>query len=658
MLMTPGRNKVAPRQEMAGSRSSFEPEARLRANSVRLSHASIGTNAMEKLQMKMVLEKATDAHSIGKDMAKMLAVIVIPLVALTVMSALSLATTVSQLRDSQATLEAISASDRMTDLILALQVERGLTATFVSSNRTGAELSNTLREKRSSTDRAVNLLETLSELQVSGEVISTKNGLLSALDRYRQTVDTVEDVLPIANVINFYTDINHQLLIGALTLSTNLKEGSLWPRIVCKDGLLQTADLYGIQRALGSSFYAGCSLSPENLEWFRNLLSSGDSQITTVFAYSEQTAALYTDLVRSKDPAESHINTMRQEIILGGNPCESSGEEQARLMSDYWFGNMTIFVDIVANVIFEETDSVRRDIDAIIAGAVQAVVVHVTVLSLTITISLSLGVFQLWQAKRLLGKVGKYARILDKKTQELATEKRTTEKLLYQMMPRSVADQLRQKKELIAEEFSSVTIYFSDIVEFTSLAARSTPMEVVTLLNELYCMFDNCIDMYDVYKVETIGDAYMVASGLPEPTANHACEIACMALDLLREVQLFRIPHLPAESLSLRVGLHSGSCVAGVAGIKMPRYCLFGDTVNTASRMESTGKAQRIQISGATWDELVNKAPPRKRKFVIVPRETTVVKGKGAMQTYWLTEEPREDLGPVRRVVVSPGMCD
>ncbi|XP_022106622.1 uncharacterized protein LOC110987825 [Acanthaster planci] len=657
MMMTPSR-KIAPLQDAPGSARDLEH--RLRDNTDGISRGSVSTLGVEKLQMKMVLEKATDSHSSGKDMAKMLGVIVIPLVALTVMSCLALATTVTQLHYSEVTVVAIDAGDRMTDLILTMQVERGLTATRVSGNLTGERLTRELFEKRSLTDQAVDKLETLPMLNVSGEIFSTKKGLLSALNAYRETVDVMNDVITVANVIRFYTAINSQLLNDSLTQSANLKEGTLWPRIVAKDGLLQVSDLFGIQRALGGSFFAGCSLSPKNLDWFRNVLSTSQLQIKTAFAYSDRAAALYEDLVRSEDPAESHIDTMREEIIRGANPCESHGKDEGVRLSEYWFNNMTIFVNILAKVIDKETRYIRDDIEVIKAGAVQAVVVNVSVLVVTVSVSLSLGVIQLLQAKRLLGTIGRHAHNLDKKTKELAAEKRTTEKLLYQMMPRSVVDQLRQKKEMIAEEFENVTIYFSDIVEFTNLAARSTPMQVVTLLNELYSMFDNCIDMYDVYKVETIGDAYMVASGLPEPAEHHACEIACMALDLLREVQLFQIPHLPTEKLGLRVGLHSGSCVAGVAGIKMPRYCLFGDTVNTASRMESTGKAQRIQISQATRNELVTKAYQSKRKFLIVARETTLIKGKGAMQTYWLTEEPWDqvDLGPVRHVVVSPSHFD
>ncbi len=122
-------------------------------------------------------------------------------------------------------------------------------------------------------------------------------------------------------------------------------------------------------------------------------------------------------------------------------------------------------------------------------------------------------------------------------------------------------------------------------------------LQVVDLLNDLYTCFDSIIENFDVYKVETIGDAYMVVSGLPVRNGNlHAREIARMSLRLLQAVAHFRIRHRPNDQLKLRIGLHTGPCVAGVVGLKMPRYCLFGDTVNTASRMESHGMRNNTSL--------------------------------------------------------------
>ncbi|XP_050799523.1 atrial natriuretic peptide receptor 2 isoform X2 [Gopherus flavomarginatus] len=243
----------------------------------------------------------------------------------------------------------------------------------------------------------------------------------------------------------------------------------------------------------------------------------------------------------------------------------------------------------------------------------------------------------------LLSRMEQYANNLEKlveeRTQAYLEEKRKAENLLYQILPHSVAEQLKRGETVRAEAFDSVTIYFSDIVGFTALSAESTPMQVVTLLNDLYTCFDAIIDNFDVYKVETIGDAYMVVSGLPVRNGKlHANEIVRMALALLEAVKTFKIRHRPNDQLRLRIGIHTGPVCAGVVGLKMPRYCLFGDTVNTASRMESNGQALKIHVSSTTKEVLDEFGC-----FELELRGDVEMKGKGKMRTYWLLGERTDD---------------
>ncbi|KAH3824150.1 hypothetical protein DPMN_125979 [Dreissena polymorpha] len=239
----------------------------------------------------------------------------------------------------------------------------------------------------------------------------------------------------------------------------------------------------------------------------------------------------------------------------------------------------------------------------------------------------------------LLQRMEQYANnlegMVEEKTQAFLEEKKRSEELLYKVLPRSVADQLRMGHSVNPEAFECVTIYFSDIVGFTTISANSTPFQVVDLLNDLYTCFDAIIENYDVYKVETIGDAYMVVSGLPVRNGNeHVRHIARMSLDIVNSVRQFVIRHKPDEPLMARIGLHSGPVCAGVVGQKMPRYCLFGDTVNTASRMESNGKAMKIHISEATMGLLLPFGT-----FTVEERGIIEVKGKGRVRTFWLENE-------------------
>ncbi|XP_061109244.1 atrial natriuretic peptide receptor 1-like [Conger conger] len=233
----------------------------------------------------------------------------------------------------------------------------------------------------------------------------------------------------------------------------------------------------------------------------------------------------------------------------------------------------------------------------------------------------------------LMEKYSKHLEVLvAERTQDLMHEKQKTDRLLYSMLPRQVADDLRQGKASEAQSYVSATVFFSDIVGFTQLSSTSTPYQVVDFLNKLYTTFDEIIDNHDVYKVETIGDAYMVVSGVPKENGIlHASEISSMALDLVAVCKTFRIPHKPNTLLQIRAGIHSGPVVAGVVGTKMPRYCLFGDTVNTASRMESTSEALKIQCSSSAFYLLEEIGG-----YVLQCRGMMQVKGKGDMVTYWL----------------------
>ncbi|XP_075973555.1 guanylyl cyclase at 32E [Anticarsia gemmatalis] len=241
----------------------------------------------------------------------------------------------------------------------------------------------------------------------------------------------------------------------------------------------------------------------------------------------------------------------------------------------------------------------------------------------------------------MLAMMEKYASNLEAivaaRTEQLLQEKKRTDDLLNRMLPRTVAEALKRGERVRAESFDCVTIYFSDIVGFTKLAATNTPMQVVEILNDLYTCCDAIISYYNVYKVETIGDAYMVVGGLPERCSRHAAEVASLALHVLDAVPKIRMRHMPEARLHIRIGIHSGQCAAGVVGMKMPRYCLFGDTVNTAARMESSGEPQRIHISHDTYLLLKQQGGYHFKERGIVN-----IKGKGEMRTWWLVGEDHE----------------
>ncbi|XP_007071330.2 guanylate cyclase soluble subunit alpha-1 isoform X1 [Chelonia mydas] len=210
-------------------------------------------------------------------------------------------------------------------------------------------------------------------------------------------------------------------------------------------------------------------------------------------------------------------------------------------------------------------------------------------------------------------RLGKLKATLEKAHQALEEEKKKTVDLLCSIFPGEVAQQLWQGQVVQAKKFNNVTMLFSDIVGFTAICAQCSPMQVITMLNELYTRFDYQCGELDVYKVETIGDAYCVAGGLHKESETHAVQIALMALKMMELSDEVMSPH--GEPIKMRIGLHSGSVFAGVVGVKMPRYCLFGNNVTLANKFESCSIPRKINVSPTTY-RLLKEYPD----FVFTPR--------------------------------------
>ncbi|XP_055350923.1 atrial natriuretic peptide receptor 1-like [Paramacrobiotus metropolitanus] len=230
-------------------------------------------------------------------------------------------------------------------------------------------------------------------------------------------------------------------------------------------------------------------------------------------------------------------------------------------------------------------------------------------------------------------KLRDYAETLEEqvadRTEELLAEKKKSEDLLRNMLPGSIVEALVRGRSVEAEVFSNCSVAFSGVVDFGQLIAGMTPYNCVALLNEFFSVFDQLIGAYDVYKVETTGDSYMLASGVPERNGNQHAEqlglLCCSAL-MLTEHRRFA-----GRQLQLQMGLHSGAVAAGLVGLRMMRYCLFGDTVNMASRMASTSLPQRLQTSGPSKVLL-----DTSKALHCSPRGRVEIKGKGLMDTFWL----------------------
>jgi class 3 adenylate cyclase len=214
--------------------------------------------------------------------------------------------------------------------------------------------------------------------------------------------------------------------------------------------------------------------------------------------------------------------------------------------------------------------------------------------------------------------------------QEVRKEQEKSDELLLNILPASVAKELKENRHYVAQGFENVSILFADLVGFTALSTYKSPEEIVTLLNDVFSSFDRLSEIYNLEKIKTIGDAYMIAGGLPIPQPGHANCIADMALEMQIEIERINLTQDPP--LQLRIGIHSGSVVAGVIGTRKFIYDLWGDAVNVASRMESQGLPGMIQITSDFKDQVGD-------RYTFEQREKIQVKGKGLMQTYFLLDK-------------------
>jgi class 3 adenylate cyclase len=211
--------------------------------------------------------------------------------------------------------------------------------------------------------------------------------------------------------------------------------------------------------------------------------------------------------------------------------------------------------------------------------------------------------------------------------QEAAREKEKTEQLLLNILPRSIAERFKNDQSYLAEEYKSVSVLFADIVGFTSLSENIAPDDLVKFLNEVFSKFDALAEAYALEKIKTIGDAYMVAGGVPAPSDHHIRKICSMALKMQEVVHDIKSPG--GTPLRMRIGIHAGPVTAGVIGVKKFIYDLWGDTVNIASRMESHADSGAIQITADVYESI-------KDEFDCSWRGRIQIKGKGAMMTYSL----------------------
>ncbi|XP_071527452.1 uncharacterized protein [Panulirus ornatus] len=548
----------------------------------------------------------------------------IPVAALIVQTCWSMSVVATHQTEMQYLAKQVHGTVELGMLLSALQLERAEVAYFVFYNGTRDKMMD-LKNTFTHTDRVLEGIQSWPNFsESSGRVLlASKLRFQIKLEDLRRTLDGDESL--ITSMMDWYNIITYFIMEAIISNIKDANVSSVWKLLVAYKDMIRSVEFFGIVMMEGLSFFGRGTLSRER---FINFVTY-DVLAWKSLNQTKDFVGVIRDRVEEFNyqyEEFKNITEWRDLIML------NAAQQADLIVADDYFYVMMRFIDELRKLQWLLLDMIKLYMSSETRSADTQVTVSIAVLVVVLIISPII----IFLVRHATYTIQVFAATLTAKGTELRREKRRCDRLIYQMLPQPVAMQLKKKKTVPAESYKNVSVYFSDIVGFTTICSDSEPIQVVSLLNKLYNMFDSRIENFDVYKVETIGDAYMVVSGLPHPNGlRHASELANMALDLIEGAKSFEIPHRPDKSLLIRAGINSGPCVAGVVGTKMPRYCLFGDTVNVASRMESTGEAMKVHVSQTT-KEILDQIGGYTLEF----RGYHEVKGKGNMPTFWLMSGP------------------
>ncbi|XP_060606711.1 receptor-type guanylate cyclase daf-11-like [Ruditapes philippinarum] len=513
-------------------------------------------------------------------------------------------------------------------LIYTIQKERDMSILYIS--KIGPSTKAFLIDEYDKTDKTFADMWSwpLEFTDHANKYFRSKTMLINHINSQRNKLDP--NTPDVYGQITFYSEIVEFFMDWMIERIRESGFGNIWKSLVVFQKITRCMLDTGAERAYGAMFFAQGNFPDLDLydNYFRRIFR---------FNYNYKSATFLSDLVdplfEAKTDQRSYtiaIRSLRAEI----KNSNFSGNYVSKEKAEFYFDNSTFRVDYL--YILQEAVAMRviRRINSTVDAYTENIIIYSVTASLVIIACPFIMAF----AEQLTSNMQEYSKVLVKASDELNNERSKTDSLLYQMLPRPIAERLKRKSAVESEFFKSATVMFTSVVDFVQLSIEYSPMELIDLLNILYSSIDDKIDMYDVYKVETINDTYMVVSGVPTSNGNrHASEIAYLALDIASSVKYKTLISMNTKHpLHLMIGISTGSVSAGVVGNVMLRYCLFGDTVNTASRMKSHGHPDKIHISESTFRNL-----SKTGSFTLLPRGKIVVKGKGEMNTYWLIDSTR-----------------
>ncbi|XP_012274862.1 uncharacterized protein LOC105696740 [Orussus abietinus] len=584
-------------------------------------------STVEGVRAKSTLSRGADPASLyGRriQLPQMLVLIFIPILVLSIQTCGTFCDILAYKQEMTDLETQITRAAQLDMLITRIQLERLEVALLIYIN--GNSFRSNLTQRFRATNKVLENLPTWSMITVTD--YKEENQILKApdkivlearLDNCREKLETTRINMP--DVTECYNGIIADMLNYLTKQIKETDNTGVWRYLVALKKLLWSLEYLGIASVDGINYFANGVLARDlHVHYVRYDTLSRDL-LTLSLTVVPSLKPLYVELTRTM-LNYGRLKMRRDEILRNKNRQPSVDDTVA------YFETLATYTDELRKLQLELHHNVRTYVNAILKEVSSKEGTNIAIVVLLLIVAPVTVIL----VRNAVETIKMHAANLAQKSRELKREKKKSDTLLFQMLPQSVAQQLKQIQQAPAEYYEAATVYFSDIIGFGSITAEVSPFEAVTLLNSIYKLFDSRIDCYDVYKVETVGCSYMVASGAPIRNGDkHASEIATLALDLLSASSFFQIPKRPGVHIQLRSGVHTGPVVAGIVGTKIPRYCLLGDTVSTASFMETTGEALRIHISQDTKKILDSVGG-----FNTERRGLVDVMGKGFLETHWL----------------------
>jgi len=556
-------------------------------------------------------------------MVHMLLLPFLPITALIIQNSTTLNELLQYQTEVQRIGEKVETATYLERFITNMQRERSEVAFHIFTNGTQT-LGLNLTERFQITDEAFEKM-TWPNIKQSENTEMFKSKLRYQIRHGDFRLRISQDEEDIQSVLDWYNRVDAVFLDHLSQDIRGTNSSAVWRYLIAYKNLLRSIENIGIAVVYGIRYYAQGNVSQDQYIQFIRHDTLGFEYLDQSKNFAPQVRKDYEKIKRETN--FSLIENSREEVL-----AQKRKDPDTHEAFQYYAATFD-YTEKLRNVLIGLRKRLVGTVKSELKAANQQQALGIAILLLVLIISPII----IFLVRNATATIHIFSLTLSTKEQELIQEKQKMEDLLYLTLPFPVARDIQQKKRICAEKIETVTIFYSDLDNFTEVYNDSSPFEMVMMLNNYYKMFDDSMSKYQVYKVNCVNDSHMIVAGLPPSEGDHhVAQIASLALNILANANKFVVSHRPYERLKLKIGINTGPVIAGVqsVGIKMPRYRVFGDTVKFAALLNATGNVMKIHCSMETKILLDSVGSG---SYFMEPRGLLIVDGFDQRETFWLT---------------------